>query len=120
MKEEKKIELIRKFANKALKQGFRVFLSDKETYGFFTNKEGEKIIYFETQYSGLVFFGQYEAKEPSRIGAGWRIETDSTDCHELFKETPPRWVMGGAKYKYIKLKDFLEKRNHSKYTEIKK
>jgi len=51
------------------KEGLRVFIAERGTYGFYTDNTGKRIVSFQLD-SSLTFSGNYKSKSN---GTGWRI-----------------------------------------------
>jgi len=104
-----KKQTIQQFALKALKQGFRVFLSFNGEYGFFTDNEGKKLVSFQTEYFDVVLSGNYKTSAPKQTGTGWRIGSalDFTP-KQAFETIAPSWALGNATYKFTTLKQHLD------------
>lgn len=112
-------ETVLEFAQKATKQGVRVFIAEKGTYGFITNQNGDRIVSFGFDLCCLVFSGNYKTNNPKQTGKGWRIEhVDLLNIPNLLKEYPPYWSVGDSKWEFTTLDQHLKMyQNSSKYKE---
>lgn len=57
-------------AQKALKEGLRVWLSKSGEYGIYTDDKGERVVGFSAPLNIVQFHGNYHSK---RDGTGWEI-----------------------------------------------
>lgn len=85
-------EGILELATQMKADGFEVWLSANGEYGFFTNEEGDKIVYF--QYgnpSWAIEFSGCLSKGDRHCGTGWKM--DATNHKDAWKEAknPPSW-----------------------------
>ncbi len=115
-----KQEIVRELAEEMLAAGFRVFLAESGTHGFYTNREGTRVVSFQYRLvgSGVEFSGNYKSEDPARWGTGWCIETsDKVNFKEILNATPPRWA--ATAYMFTTLDQHLETyQRSSKYTEL--
>jgi len=107
--------------------GFRVFLAEKGTYGFYTNKEGSRVVSFESDLGNVSFGGNYRPlnlHEGRLVGTGWRMENVSHDKAGFvgaLNRNAPVWATQGIKVKYETLDDHLKLYGRSSnYTELTK
>jgi hypothetical protein len=107
-------EIILDLTKELLAQGYRVFLAEKGTYGFYTNNEGKRIVSFACDLGGINFSGNYKSKTD---GTGWRIGRNREDYEVMLNEYP--WV--GIKFeKFTTVEEHLAIYNSSsRYTELK-
>ena len=116
---------IKEVAEMALNEGLRVFIAESGTYGFFTDTEGERCVYFQMDYFTPVFSGCYKTDNPRQTGIGWRI-TDHDDpfpnkLRPLLNATPPRWAVPDTQWRYTTLDEQLAMyQKSSKYVELHK
>lgn len=89
------------------KEGFRVFLSSKGQYGFYTNKEGDRLVGFEMGLGGIKFSGNYTTEKPRQTGTGWALE-EQNSYQKMFDTRPPRWAVGDINYRMTTLKEHLK------------
>lgn len=115
-------EAIQELAAKLKKKGFRVFIAERGSYGFYTNEEGSKVVSFQYDLGGFSFSGNYKTSNPRRTGAGWQIVKDSYGCENfqsILDSVPPKWATRGATWKYTTLEQHLASyQKSSKYKEI--
>jgi len=94
--------------------GFRVFIAEKGNYGFYTDKEGSKVISFQSDLGGVSFSGNYKSKYD---GTGWRIGENFTEFKNIFKAPVPYWA--SRNYKITTLEQHLDQyQSSSKYIEL--
>jgi len=113
-------QVISELTGRIKEAGFRVFLAERETYGFFTDEKGTKVVSFQVDYLSPRFSGNYITDKPASTGTGWQItDHDRGDYSNIFSEYPPRWALGDAKYRYATLEDHLKRyQSSSKYQEV--
>lgn len=113
-------ETIQELVPEIKKAGFRVFLAESGRYGFYTDKEGSRLVSFQVDYLSPSYGGKYKTDQPAKTGTGWRIaEGYDKDFKEMFNECAPHWAVGDANWKYTTLEqhlDFYQK--SSKYKEV--
>lgn len=81
-----KQQIILELAEKIKSEGFRVFIAEKGNYGFYTDNEGKRLVYFQMDLT-LTFSGNYESENNGR---GWQIiEGMPTDFKELLYTNSP-------------------------------
>lgn len=114
-----KKEMIAELAAKIQKAGFRVFLAAKGTYGFYTDKEGTRVISFQVDLCHISFSGNYITDRPRQTGTGWRITDDIVnDFKEVFNASPPNWATCGATWRFTTIEDHFNRYlKSSKYKE---
>lgn len=114
-------EIIKQLADKIKAQGFRVFIGKSGTHGFYTNKEGKRLVSF--QYSlGLSFGGNYKTDNPRQTGQGWRIaDSDNGNYEDMLAASAPWWAIKDAKkWQFKTVKQYLkEYQRSSKFKELK-
>ena len=119
----KKEAIIDKAQELTLK-GFRVFIAESGEYGFFTDKDGLKVVSFQFDYSALVWGGNYKAKTASigrQIGSGWRISDDyNANPSHLLSACAPHWAASHSQYTFTTLEQYLSSYSGSRYTEYKR
>ncbi len=113
-------EQIAEIAKDIKSKGYRVFIAERGTYGFFTDKEGSRIISFQCESGVFSFSGNYKTNNPKSTGTGWRITEDLPyNYDQLFAACPPYWAIGQATWKYTTLDQHLSVYDKSsKYEEI--
>lgn len=110
-------ELIAELVPQIKAAGFRVFVAERGTYGFYTDAAGSKVVCFQVGLGGLEFSGNYKTSAPSSTGTGWRLLTQPPA--EMFKQGPPQWALHGATWEYTTLEQHLKTyQASSKYTEV--
>jgi len=96
--------------------GFRVFIAERPTYGFYTDEDGTYVVCFQADLGGISFSGNYRS---TRSGGGWRLITSTPE--EMFKQRPPMWAVGGEPHPVtmktlaMHLKDYQKS---SRYKEV--
>lgn len=81
-------EIIQSEVQAIQKAGFRVFLSKKGNYGFFT--DCKRVISFDLDFFTVQFSGNYTP--PSKeCGTGWRLEEGLT-YQQMLNSYPPPWI----------------------------
>lgn len=114
-----KKEMIAEVVEKIKAQGFRVFLADKGTYGFFTDKEGSKVISFGVDLLSIYYSGNYKSSNPQKCGQGWKICENAEDFQKVFDASPPYWAVQGFKWSYKSVEDQIAMYGQSsKYQEV--
>lgn len=112
-----KVEAVKQLAQEIKATGFRVFLAQSGTYGFYTNAEGSKVVCFQFDLGGFKYSGKYKTEKPSQTGAGWGLAENSFE--NMFKQMPPQWATSGFGYKFTTLDQHLATyQASSKYTEV--
>ena len=102
-------------------QGYRVFIAERGTYGFYTDQEGSKVISFKADLGNISFSGNYKTNNPKSTGTGWRIsDSDKGNYEQMFNSFPPSWAVAGcSKWKYTTLDQHLDDyQKSSKYVEV--
>jgi hypothetical protein len=119
MQRDWKKETVTTLATNLIAAGYRVFIAKSGHYGFYTDKEGTKIISFQMDLSGVSVTGNYKTSNPRQTGTGWRI-TDSFNCFNkypgvnkveadrVFNAFPPSWALGSATFKHTTLEQHLK------------
>lgn len=103
--------------------GFRAFLAERGTYGFYTDADGSRVVSFQCDGLRDSVSGNYQTNMPQQTGTGWRISDDySIDESALeayFNQNPPRWAVGDAKWSLTTLEQHLKTYGpSSKYVEV--
>lgn len=119
MNRDWKIEATKELAENIKASGFRVFLAERGTYGFYTNAEGSKIVSFQLDLGGFNFTGNYKTDNPRSTGTGWQLnQTTGRTYQDMFNECPS-WSLRGASWSYTTLEQHLATYDRSsKYTEV--
>jgi len=113
-------QMIRKLAEKIKAEGFRVFIAERGTYGFFTDAGGTRVVSFGMDLTEIAFSGNYVTSAPKNTGTGWRIaENVTSNFANLFNAYAPQWAVGSATWKYKTLEKYLaEYQQSSKFLEV--
>jgi len=92
--------------------GFRAFVAERGTYGFFTNAAGSRVISFGIDLGAITFSGNYKTNQPSQTGTGWMIgrtcDIQTSSFEALIDHYPPRWAVGDAKWQFTSLEQHLK------------
>ena len=115
-----KIQWINETAGKIKAAGYRVFLSESREYGFYTDKNGTKVVSFQTDLSGIPFSGNYKTSKPMTTGTGWRIaDNDNGNYRKMFNAMPPSWAVHDSQWSFTTLEQHLKTyQKSSRYSEI--
>lgn len=107
-------------AEGAKREGFRVFLAERGTYGFFTDDSGTRVVSFQIGLQGPSFIGNYKTSAPKQTGTGWQICTGTPRSYaNLFSAAAPRWATGDVTWRYTTLAEHLKTyQPSSRYTEL--
>jgi len=112
-------ELVAELVNEIKAAGFRVFVAESGTYGFYTDAEGTRVVSFGVDLGSTKFSGNYSTDCPSQCGTGWGLGSGRHDFREMFESYAPRWAVGDAKVSYTTLAQHLKTyQASSKYTEV--
>lgn len=100
--------------------GYRVFIAERGTYGFFTDEAGSRVVSFQNELAGFRFSGNYMSKS---CGTGWglgEVHTfDKPNFDSLFESNPPRWDTRGEAVTVTTLEQHLATyQKSSKYVEV--
>jgi hypothetical protein len=111
-------QAIRETAQQAKAKGFRVFIAERGTYGFFTDAAGSRVISFAYDLGTIKFSGNYKTNRPRQCGTGWVIGT-GVSFAAAFNASAPQWATGGATWSYKTLAEYLsEYQSSSKFEEV--
>lgn len=102
-------------------QGFRVFLAEQGTYGFFTDEEGTRVVSFQVNGLRDSVGGNYRASEPQKTGNGWQISESINPeiAQNYFDKEAPHWAVGKASWRHTTLEEHLATyQASSKYSEV--
>lgn len=112
-----KVEAVKQLAQEIKAAGFRVFLAQSGTYGFYTNAEGSKVVCFQLDLGGFTYSGNYKTEQPRQTGTDWGLTGNSFE--NMFNQMPPQWATNGFSYKLTTLAQHLATyQASSKYSEI--
>ena len=113
-------EATAELAQEILKAGFRVFIAERGTYGFYTDEEGTRVVSFHYGLGGFDFSGNYKAVHPHggrNIGTGWVLRTASFD--NMFGQYPLPSMVGNTEFRIITMAQHLERyQSSSRFTEV--
>ena len=116
-----KKKVIRDLVGKILEIGFRPFVAERGTHGFYTDLGGTKLVGFQCDdpFDGLSFFGKHQTSKPTLCGTGWRFDKrEGDDLRAMFDNPPPQWALKGATSRPTTLVEHLAIfGNSSRYTE---
>lgn len=123
---ERKKELIREFALSIKKCGYRAFIAELGTYGFFTDEEGTRVVSFHEDYGDIHLSGNYITDNPRSSGTGWGMGTypclsvPKQRADEWFNAVPFREAISSCRtWRYTTLEEHLKTyQQSSKYEEI--
>lgn len=113
-------ELIKETAKEIKSHGFRVFIAERGTYGFYTDAEGSRVVSFEADLCGLRFSGNYQSQT---CGTGWGLKSppslSKSDLDRTLFSTAPLWATQGERVSYTTLEKKLAiYQSSSKYKEL--
>jgi hypothetical protein len=111
---EQQRALIMKFAIAAVERGYRAFVAERGTFGYFTNES--RVVSFQVNFYTIKLSGCYL---PSNDGTGWRISDDATedDIDDALIMGAPEWASKSPTYTTHKqYADFYQK--SCKFTEV--
>lgn len=112
-------DTILNLAHDIKKAGYRPFIAENGTYGFYTDKEGSKVISFGIDLLRIRFSGNYVSECPQSTGTGWGIGDNREDFGDMFKAIPERYAVGGWKWKFTTLEQHLKTYGpSSRYKEV--
>lgn len=115
-------EAIRNLAEKIQAEGFRVFIAQSGTHGFFTDAAGARVVCFEWELSSIRFSGRYITNNPKSTGDGWGIcDCTEENFRQVFDAYPPYWAVGISAWKFATLKRHIKRyQNSSLYKLLRK
>jgi hypothetical protein len=99
-----KTEAVAKLAQEIKAEGFRVFIAENGTHGFYTDAEGSRLTSFQYDLGGFKFFGNYKSNQPLTTGTGWEVLTGS--FKDMFAEHPPQWAARSSKWAFTTLEQY--------------
>lgn len=116
MKSEYEKEIINSVIAGIKAAGFRVFIAERGSYGFYTDAAGSRVVCFGIDLCNVRYSGNYKTSAPKQTGTGWQLQTSGYD--DMFNQFPPRWAVGDATWKHTTLEQHLKTyQASSKYTE---
>jgi hypothetical protein len=103
-------EMINEVAQMILAKGYRVFIAESGTHGFYTDAQGSKVIGFQHVLGGVTVSGNYKTSNPSSTGTGWQIAGcfDPAEIDNSFAAHAPHWAVGLAKWRFTTLEEHLK------------
>ena len=91
-----KVQAIAELAAKIKAAGFRVFIAESGTYGFYTDEQGTRVVSFQYDLGGFRFSGNYKS---NHCGTGWGLgesaRVSAQGFRAMFESNPPRWATRG-------------------------
>jgi hypothetical protein len=96
-------------------KGYRVFIAKEGTYGFYTDKDGLKIVRFGLDWmSEINVYGTYKTNVKAN-GSGWLISEvfDNDKIDDYIRAFAPTWAVGYSKVHYTTLSEFLKLYDYS-------
>lgn len=93
-----KVENVAELTAAILAAGFRVFIAEQGTYGFYSNAEGSHVVSFQCDLGGFKFSGNYRSKS---CGTGWMmgdlVTWSKADLEQAFTNgrCAPHWATHG-------------------------
>lgn len=107
-----KEEIIQELAKDIQSKGYRVFIAESGTYGFYT--DSKRVVCFQSDLGGIVFSGNYIS---SKSGTGWGLETNT--YKHMIESYAPGWITNHDKITMITLEQHLDRyQKSSKYKEL--
>lgn len=103
-------ENISALAQDIVDAGYRVFIAQSGTYGFYATKSGHRTVSFQAEFSGVKFTGNANIDAG---GTGWGlhdehlVETGPREYAKFINELPPRWATKGRGYTLTTLERHL-------------
>jgi hypothetical protein len=104
-----KAEWIKEIAKDIQDAGYRVFISEDGTFGFYTDAEGSRLVSFGIDLLSVRFSGNYKTSDPRKTGTGWRIGENRTDYQAMFDAPAPTWATKGVTWEYTTLAEHLDR-----------
>ena len=87
-----KKQAIQELVVKLLADGFRPFVAESGTHGFYTDAAEKRLVSFQFDFY-LRFFGNHTGGP--KHGSGWALdEDDAGDFQKMFRTPTPRWAGG--------------------------
>lgn len=75
---------IKELAETLVRFGFKVYIAEKGTYGFYTDETGKRTVSFELRNGMYSFGGNYKPSKHS--GTGWTLEAPSILNKKAFED----------------------------------
>lgn len=103
-----KTEAVRELAAQINAAGFRVFIAESGTHGFYTDAEGARVVSFQYDLGGFKFSGNYKSQG---CGTGWIIDDKGDYSPEslrtMLDSGAPRWATQGREVHLTTLAQYL-------------
>lgn len=118
-----KTEAVAALAQEILNAGWRVFLAESGTYGFYTDAEGSRVVSFQYDLCGFKFSGNYRSEQPRSTGTGWGLgdspKVSPEGLRGMFESNPPQWATRGIPTVCTTLEQHLKTyQSSSRYVEV--
>lgn len=121
---QRQIEAL-EFVELVLDSGYRAFLAERGTYGFYTDAEGSRVVSFQIDFQNSVS-GNYRPvnhEHGRQVGTGWRIMNrlpqSKQELQACFDSAAPHWATNGLPVTLVTLEQHLKTyQDSSRYTEI--
>lgn len=115
-----KVPAVAELAAEIKAAGYRVFLAESGTYGFFTDAEGARVVCFQFDLGGFKFSGNYRSKS---CGTGWIMGdaygVSPEGLAAMIESRPPHWATKGEAVQQTTLAQHLQTYQlSSRYTEL--
>lgn len=103
--------------------GFRAYIAEKGTYGFYTDAEGTRVVSFQFEFGAPKFSGNYNTSAPKSTGTGWVIgevwPVDADALRDMYAQNAPTWAVGNAKWRHTTLAEHIAMYGaSSRYVEV--
>jgi hypothetical protein len=101
-----------------LAAGFRPFVAERGSHGFYTDAEGSRVVSFQCDLGMMKYSGNYVTSAPKQCGTGWQLETAS--YASMFSQVPfPGCVRQGVTWRYKTLKEYqADYQSSSRFAEV--
>lgn len=121
-----KVEEVKNLAAQIKAAGFRVFLAESGTHGFYTDAEGTRLVSFQRDLGGFKFSGNYRARNAAdgrSVGSGWALgdtyKVSPSGLKAMLDSCPPQWATRGITVDLTTLAQHLKTyQSSSRYTEV--
>lgn len=97
-----KVEAVAEIAAAILAAGFRVFVAESGTYGFYTDTEGKTVVSFQFDLGGFKFSGNYKPRQATDgryTGTGWIMGNSYAVTRDglqtMLDSHAPHWATNG-------------------------
>lgn len=106
-----KTEAVAQLAAQITAAGFRAFIAESGTHGFFTDEKGSRVVSFQYDLGGISFSGNYRTDSPRTTGTGWRLEPPRgplrPELARMFGAHAPQWAVGSTPWRFTTLAQYL-------------